>query len=1011
VLYSSATKVRPGSRNQGGTRPAGLACLLVLLLSIAWLLGSPGVTEAAGTVLLGDQAIEAGNDSNVAGRAEAFKATATGTGALATLTVYVGSTSATTKLVAGVYLSNSAGTHPTTLLAQGSLSGPTKGAWNTITLTSQPQIVAGTPYWITILSPAGFGTMAFRDVLGGGLSEASSQTTLTGLPTSWTSGTVYKDGPLSAYGTTSLAPDTAAPRPPGSPAVTAQTQTALTMSWAASTDDVGVTGYNLYRDGSKVATTTATSFTFGGLACGTTYALAVEAFDAAGNVSGRSATGGSTSGCPDTTPPTAPADLVPSGSTTTTASLTWSASSDDRGVTGYGVYVNGGLRTSTTSTAATVGGLPCGTSYPAAVDATDAAGNRSAKATTTISTAACPSDASPPSTPASLTVSSQTQSSVVLSWAPSTDDVGVTGYGLFLGGSPNGMTGATSATFSFLACGSTYLLGVDAFDSAGNTSAVATISARTAGCPDVTPPSVALTAPSDGATVSGLVAVKASAQDNVGVVGVQFRLDGAKLGPEDGAAPYEVSWNSAAATNGTHTLGADARDAGGNVTSSVAVAITVGNAIATTPTPVPAAGVNGITVGPGFVASTGHQVVRTASNVVYVLAADDNPCQSGGSGVVRAWKGLGAQAANAAVPTSFVEVDAAHHPVSGGTKACQYDGNGSVLFSPDSRLDSSGTIHTTYIDTFNRNLYYQTFSTLTDTWGARSTIATFASRISGFSWPRGSQAALTLDANDVPHVAYATYGTPNQISYTNKVSGSWATPATIFAGPNQMQPSLTTAPDGTIHLAWLDNALATSPTIRYARSANGAWGTVETVSAGDTAVLSNAAGDQVPSVATDANGRPYVCYLDGSANGPNNYVRVRYRAAGGVWTDDSPPGTAGGAPKSSGTLFAHAPHVYVSQAGGTFVFLGHDVLVSPGGYSYQVGGPAASWSPYATLDPRNKNNTTAGYVGLDGSVSTRYDPLRDNNPGIVDLVYYDEADGTPGYPHHATVFYKAVQLR
>jgi hypothetical protein len=79
-------------------------------------------------------------------------------------------------------------------------------------------------------------------------------------------------------------------------------------------------------------------------------------------------------------------------------------------------------------------------------------------------------------------------------------------------------------------------------------------------------------------------------------------------------------------------------------------------------------------------------------------------------------------------------------------------------------------------------------------------------------------------------------------------------------------------------------------------------------------------------------------------------------------------------------------------------------------YSYQLGGPGNNWSAAATIDPRNKNNVTAGDPGLDGSANLRFDPLRDNNPGIIDLIYYDESDGTAGYAHHATVYYKAVAL-
>ena len=94
---------------------------------------------------------------------------------------------------------------------------------------------------------------------------------------------------------------------------------------------------------------------------------------------------------------------------------------------------------------------------------------------------------------------------------------------------------------------------------------------------DVTAPTVAVTSPSSGAGVRGTIPINANASDNVGVVGVQFRLDGTNVGAEDTTSPYSVSWNTATASNGAHTLTAVARDAVGNTTTSSGVAVTVDN--------------------------------------------------------------------------------------------------------------------------------------------------------------------------------------------------------------------------------------------------------------------------------------------------------------------------------------------------------------------------------------------------------------------------------------------------
>src|SRR5206468_827181 len=90
--------------------------------------------------------------------------------------------------------------------------------------------------------------------------------------------------------------------------------------------------------------------------------------------------------------------------------------------------------------------------------------------------------------------------------------------------------------------------------------AAVTVTVSNAPPPDTTPPTVAITSPSEGATVSGAVTVAASASDNVGVAGVQFFVDGAPLGAEDTTAPYAAAWDTTTASNGSHTLTAVARD-------------------------------------------------------------------------------------------------------------------------------------------------------------------------------------------------------------------------------------------------------------------------------------------------------------------------------------------------------------------------------------------------------------------------------------------------------------------
>jgi C1A family cysteine protease len=100
--------------------------------------------------------------------------------------------------------------------------------------------------------------------------------------------------------------------------------------------------------------------------------------------------------------------------------------------------------------------------------------------------------------------------------------------------------------------------------------------------PDTTPPTVSISAPVSGATVSGTATVSASASDNVGVASVAFYVDGA-LTATDATSAYSFSWNTLTASNGSHTLQAVAADMAANSTSSAPVWITVYNAADTTP--------------------------------------------------------------------------------------------------------------------------------------------------------------------------------------------------------------------------------------------------------------------------------------------------------------------------------------------------------------------------------------------------------------------------------------------
>ncbi|SEA17511.1 Por secretion system C-terminal sorting domain-containing protein [Flavobacterium gillisiae] len=174
--------------------------------------------------------------------------------------------------------------------------------------------------------------------------------------------------------------DTVAPTAPTSLAASGTTTTSTNLSWTASTDNVGVTGYNVYNGTTLVTTVTGLTYTVTGLSASTAYTFAVKAKDAAGNVSDSSNTVSVTTltPTPDTTAPTAPTSLTAASTTATSTNLTWTTSTDNVAVTGYDVYQGSTLKATVTSTSYAVTGLTANTAYSFSVKAKDAAGNISA---------------------------------------------------------------------------------------------------------------------------------------------------------------------------------------------------------------------------------------------------------------------------------------------------------------------------------------------------------------------------------------------------------------------------------------------------------------------------------------------------------------------------------------------------------------------------------------------------------------------------------------------------------
>ena len=437
------------------------------------------VNNSPEVMLLGSQTIQSNTDTDPAGTAEAFRYTATATGAAASLKLYVSSGTTASSVKVGVYSNNNG--HPGTLLTSGAIPAPTTGTWNVASLSPAITLTAGTTYWIGFLGTGG--QISYKNTTSGSCSESPSGN-LSALPVTWTTGAVWSSCNASAYvvsGTT----DTASPTVPANLVATAISTSQVNLSWDAATDNIGVTGYVVKRNGTTIAQPTTTSFSDTTAVASTTYIYAVTAVDAAGNQSAASNPVSVTTPAPtpDTTSPTAPSSLTANSITNSSANLTWTASTDNVGVTGYQIWRDGqNIATST-------------------------------------------------------------------------------------------MRNYNDST---LTSGTTYSYTIKAFDAAGNISAASNLLSVTTSTPDTTAPTVAFSAPAANQTLSGTFAVSANASDDVGVAGVQFKLDSTNLSTEDTSSPYSTSWNTATASNGLHTLTATARDAAGN-TSSMSLTVTVNN--------------------------------------------------------------------------------------------------------------------------------------------------------------------------------------------------------------------------------------------------------------------------------------------------------------------------------------------------------------------------------------------------------------------------------------------------
>lgn len=577
--------------------------------------------------------------------------------------------------------------------------------------------------------------------------------------------------------------DTISPTAPTALTVTVSGATA-TLSWTASSDNVGVAGYSVHRAATadfvagatnKIANVAAIGYADSNLAAGTYY-YKVIALDSASNAS--SASEAASAVVTDTIAPTAPTNVT-AGATGTSVGIGWTAATDDVAVTGYSVYR--GTTEGFTADATNKIGDASATSYldtvPGAgtfyyrVTANDAAGNVSA-ASSSVSVSIA--DTTAPTTPTGLssTVSGATAS---LTWTASTDDVGVTGYSVYRGTSAgfspvSGNRVGTSSTPSYsdtgLASG-TYFYKVIATDAASNTSAAS--DETTVVVTDTTAPS---TPTGVSATASGTsVAVNwAASTDNVSVAGYAvYRGTTSSFTADASSKIADTSGTSYADTvpgAGTYYYRVAAVDTAGNVSASSSP---VSASIADTTAPSVPAGVTATTAG-------------TTATVSWSASSDDVAVT--GYSVYRG-------------TTSDFIANAASRI--GGTTTPSYT--------------DSGLAAGTY--------YYRVIATDAAANASAASVAASAT----VAAPAGQPTTLTVNPTDDAMVYQSqpttNYGTDTQLSSRGPVSGSSIASYLKFALP--AAPAGTTLTSATLRLRTSNDSSAASADVQSISVVTGAW--------------------------------------------------------------------------------------------------------------------------------------------------------------------------------------------
>ena len=359
--------------------------------------------------------------------------------------------------------------------------------------------------------------------------------------------------------------DTQKPTAPANVRASDVTDTTATISWNASTDNVGVQGYKVLNGNEELADVTDTSVTLQELAPETAYTLTVVAYDAAGNQSEPASVTFTTAEEADTQSPSAPAEVSADDITDTTAMISWTASTDNKGVAGYRIK-NGEviLKDQVTDTQAQLTNLNPGTEYVISVVAYDAAGNESDPGTvsfTTLGETEKP-DTEKPSIPADVKAENITAAAADISWAASTDNIGVAGYKVMKQDTLlANVTEGTSYSLTGLNPQTAYTIDIIAYDAAGNESDPGSVTFTTLELKDEEAPSIPDIVKADPVGQTTAWISWNPSTDNVGVAGYEVKNGGTVLADVTEGTGVEIK----DLLRGTqYTISVTAYDAAGN---------------------------------------------------------------------------------------------------------------------------------------------------------------------------------------------------------------------------------------------------------------------------------------------------------------------------------------------------------------------------------------------------------------------------------------------------------------